>query len=151
MHREVPPGTFAPDGYRGFFSRFDGGYFTRKVGGIGHFAAVYSQDNVTGFQAGLVRGLPGQNVAHEGAFGLGKSEGLRAVFIQALDGHAHPAARDFPARPQGFDDFFRHVAGDGKADSLAVGDDGGVDADDFARHVDERAAAVAGVDRGVCL
>ena len=35
--------------------------------------------------------------------------------------------------------------------SAALGGDRGVDADDFAVDVQQRAAAVAGIDRGVCL
>ena len=43
------------------------------------------------------------------------------------------------------------VDGDGEADVLGAGDDGGVDADDLAAGVDQRPAGVAGVDGGVGL
>ena len=40
---------------------------------------------------------------------------------------------------------------DGEPDAVAVGGDGGIDADDVAARVEQRAAAVAGVGRGVEL
>ena len=43
------------------------------------------------------------------------------------------------------------LRGDGEAEALGREDDGGVDADDFAAGVDERAAGVAGVEGGVGL
>ena len=43
------------------------------------------------------------------------------------------------------------LIGDGEADALARRDDGGIDADHLALEVDERAAGVAGIDRGVGL
>ena len=48
-------------------------------------------------------------------------------------------------------DELRGVAGDGETDALRGQDDRRVDADDLARAVDQRSAAVAGVERGVCL
>ena len=47
-----------------------------------------------------------------------------------------------------------HVGGNGKADALrAAGarEDRGVDPDQLARHVDQRAAGIAGIDRGIGL
>ena len=51
-------------------------------------------------------------------------------------------------------DDHEHVDGDGEADPLVaagVAGDGRVDADDLAAEVDQRAAAVAGIDGGVGL
>lgn len=43
------------------------------------------------------------------------------------------------------------VTGDGETEALCGADDGGVDADDFAAAVDQRSAAVAGVQGGIRL
>ena len=43
------------------------------------------------------------------------------------------------------------IGGDGETDALRAGDDGGVDADDFARRGHQRAAGIAGVERRVGL
>ena len=48
-------------------------------------------------------------------------------------------------------DLFDIVDGNGEADALAARIDGGVDADHLAAEVEERPAAVAGIDRGVGL
>ena len=46
---------------------------------------------------------------------------------------------------------FGEVDGDGEADALPLGVDGGVDADNLAGHVDERPTGISGVDAGVGL
>ena len=64
---------------------------------------------------------------------------------------ADVAARDLPVANQSRHDELGGVARYGKAQALRRQDDGGVDADDFAARVDQRAAAVAGVEGGVGL
>ena len=48
-------------------------------------------------------------------------------------------------------DLLHHVGGDRESDALRIVDDGGIDADYFAFDVEQRAAAVAGIDRGIGL
>ena len=69
--------------------------------------------------------------------------GLRG---DADEGAAHAAVAD-----QFAEDEARGVAGDGEADALRAGDDRGVDADDLAARRDQRAAGIAGIERGVGL
>jgi hypothetical protein len=45
----------------------------------------------------------------------------------------------------------RRIARNGKTDALRAHDDGGVDADDFATRRNERAARIAGIERGIGL
>ena len=62
--------------------------------------------------------------------------------------------RRFPELGELFDHRLGEVARHGKADAergAAFGDDGGVDADHLAVHVEQRAAGIALVDRGVGL
>ena len=64
------------------------------------------------------------------------------------------ARLDVAAGDQLLADPLGQVAGDGEADALvaaAVGRDGGVDADDLAVEIHQRAAAIAGIDGGVGL
>ena len=82
------------------------------------------------------------------------AEALGELGRQRLDGHAEPAARHLALGRQLRVDPLGHVDGDGEADAdIAAGarEDRAVDADDLARHVDERAARVARVDGGVGL
>ncbi len=65
--------------------------------------------------------------------------------------HAEPPARDVTRREELRHDVADGVDGDGEADALALRVDGRVDADDLAAQVEERPAAVAGVDAGVGL
>ena len=49
------------------------------------------------------------------------------------------------------DNSLRQINGDGKADPLALGNNGGVDANDFPIHVQQRSTAVSRVDRRIGL
>ena len=86
--------------------------------------------------------------APRGPSGLGQVRG------QVLDRHAQPAAHHLAVLEQALHDRPGHVGGDGEADALVAAgarEDRGVDADQLAVHVDQRAARVAGVDRRVGL
>ena len=48
-------------------------------------------------------------------------------------------------------DLLGHVGGNGKANALGEVNDGGIDADDFAAQIEERASRVARIDRRVRL
>ena len=68
-----------------------------------------------------------------------------------LDGDAEEASGHFAFGlqfgNQGFDRIYRN----GKTDALPLGDDGGINADDFTFHIQERSAGVAGIDGGIGL
>ena len=100
--------------------------------------------------------------------GVGAVPGAAAVWIQApaLDAQAvvlgdlgverpvvdaDPGAGDVLAGEDLGDDGLGEVDGDGEADALCGAGLGGVDADDLAVAVEQRAAGVAGVDGGVGL
>ena len=95
--------------------------------------------------------LPDAERGQQLALGGRQAEGLGGVFIHVLNGDADPAAADLFVLLELVDDTFGHAARDGEADTLTAGDDGRVDADNLAFHVDQGAAAVAGVDGGVRL
>src|SRR5258706_14873192 len=102
--------------------------------------------------AGLGGGRVGLDAVHADADRI-VDTGRAAVLIgDGADHHAHVAVDDLAAFLEvvdGVDD----LGGDGHGEADAVGallreDDGGVDADHFAVQVEERAAAVAGINLG---
>jgi hypothetical protein len=93
-----------------------------------------------GWAAGL--DLDDQHAAVEGEFVEPHDPALQRDILAAK---ADVAAFDPAKAEQLGRDELGGVAGDGEADSLGRTDDRGVDADDLAAAVDERAAAVAGV------
>ena len=79
---------------------------------------------------------------------------LREIRRDILDGDAEEAAHDLAGGHQAVHDVAREVGGDGEADALeaaAAAEDRGVEADQAALHVDERAARVARVDGRIGL
>ena len=85
---------------------------------------------------------------------LRQAELLGDVGGERIGGDADEAARDGAGLDQAVHDAAREIDRDGEADAdVAVrsGEDGGVDADEPAAGVDERAAGVARVDGGVGL
>src|SRR4051812_47773139 len=81
-------------------------------------------------------------------------EALGDLFGDLLDSHAKPAAAQFAELLQLLDDGGNRLRGHGKAEAdRAAGrrDDQRVDADDLAFEVEQRAAGIAAIDRGVGL
>ena len=70
---------------------------------------------------------------------------------RGLSGHANIGAAYIAVADDLRQHKLRGVAGDGETDALRAVDDGGVDADDLAVHVEERTAGIALVDGGVGL
>ena len=68
-----------------------------------------------------------------------------------LSGNAHVRAPDPSIANQSADDELRGVRGDRETQPLRAGDDGRVDADDFAARVDERPAGIPRIQRRVGL
>ena len=77
--------------------------------------------------------------------------GLLDRRVDGLEADAEPRAGQRLAGRRLGEQRAGDVDRDGEADALAAAGDGGVDADDLAARVEQRAAAVAGVDRGVGL
>ena len=137
----------------------DGGLGPR--GGVGHQAgqfihfvdgvAVEFDDDVTPLNAGLCRRRVGIDLGHQGSLGFGHAEGLGQFRGDDLHLDADHAPDHLALFLQLRDHHLGHVAGDGEADALAAGHDGGIDAHHFALEVEQGAAAVAGVDGGVGL
>ena len=81
-------------------------------------------------------------------------EALGELGRQRLNGDAEPAARHLALGRQLRVDPLGHVDGNGEADAdiaARAREDGAVDPDHFARHIDEGSARVARVDGGVGL
>ena len=98
--------------------------------------------------------MSGQHVADERAVLVGQVEFLRQAGVNVLRHDAEIAARDFAAADEAVQDVARHVDGHGEADAVvaaAGADDGGVDADEPAFGIHQRAAGIAGVDGRVGL
>ena len=116
--------------------------------------AVQTQHHVAGFQAGFGGGGIRQDLSDQ-CPGIGFDvQLLRQGAIEVLDHHAQKAALDFAFFDELVGDPFGHVDRDGKPDAVvpaAPRGDRRVDADDFAPQVQERSAAVAGVDRRIGL
>lgn len=80
-----------------------------------------------------------------------KPEGYGQLRSDCLNADAEPASGHLPVLFESRCNRFGHVAGDGKAEALTVGDYGGVDADHFAVQIDQGSATVARVDRRIGL
>ena len=74
-----------------------------------------------------------------------------ADLLDGRKGHAEQGVLGHLAGAQLVDHRLRRIDGDGEADVLGLPGDRGVDADDVALEVEQRAAGVARVDRGVGL
>jgi hypothetical protein len=96
-------------------------------------------------------GSPLDGTDHQNPLVAVKTVVVRQFGAQVLDLHPQPAARHTAAVPQLLDDALGEVDRDGETDPLAAGNDGRVDAHHFAPHVEQGAAAVAGVDGGIGL
>ncbi len=117
--------------------------------------AIHRHDHVACGQTGAVRGRPRLDRADDGA-GLGLDvQRLGKIGRQILDRHPEPAAPHLAEFDELVHDGERHVDGHGEADPDVAAaprrDDRGVDADELAVERDQRAARIAGVDRGVGL
>ena len=101
------------------------------------------------------RRVPRESGDHDARCGVGHAELLGQLRRERSDlDVADRAAPDFAVLLQLAEDLAGEVARHGEADALvaaALAEDRRVDADQLAARVDERAAGVAGIDRGVGL
>ncbi|CDN45284.1 hypothetical protein BN871_HA_00060 [Paenibacillus sp. P22] len=114
--------------------------------------SVHAGDDVILLQARLVGRSIERRFPDDGAFRAAEAELLlhlvRDVSQRRADERAWSRAL---AGLQLIHDFLDRARRNREADALRVRADGGIDADDFAVHVDQRTAGVAGVDGGVRL
>src|SRR5438105_1561225 len=117
--------------------------------------AVEADDDVAGTQARLERGRGAADALDQQAARIRSAE-LRRILRRQRCEHdrADRSAPHFAVLQEVVDDAPREVARDREADPLvaaALAEDGGVDADQLAARVHQRAAGVARVDGGVRL
>src|SRR5581483_5642269 len=121
---------------------------------VGDRLVVEFLDHVAALEAGSFGRAVGRDVTDEGALVTGEIELLRERRRHVLDHHAEVTAHDAATGDEAGHDRAGEIDGDGETDALitaAAAEDGGVDADQTAFRIHERAAGVAGVDGGVGL
>ena len=121
---------------------------------VGDFLAVVFEHDVAVLEAGLVGGAFGHDVADERAGGVLELELFGQRRGDVLDHDAEVAAGDMAVLDEAVHDVAGEVGRDGEADALVAAgaaEDGGVDADEPALDIHQRAAGVAGVDGRVGL
>ena len=117
-------------------------------------APVVLDDYVTALEPRRGRRRVVAHARHEGALRLGEMEALGEVRRDSLDRHAEPAALHVARRRELGDNALGQRDRDGEADTdgaAGLAEHGRVDPDRLAARIDERAAAVAGIDGGVGL
>ena len=115
---------------------------------------VQLDDDVSGLDASLCSGTFGGDVTDKHAAGFVHSKCLRHGWSYVLNGGAEETADDMAVVHNLIHHALGKIHGNGKTHALipaAAGKDRGVDADQFAFRVYERAARIAGVDSCVGL
>src|SRR5438876_8643552 len=146
--------AIAQERERSFTARLESRNFAHQLVALFHRLAVYAGDGVTLLDASLVGRSAGAHVGDDDAR-------LHAVYLRQsgvglrVEFNSDGAARN-PVI--GADELVVNLGGDIRRQSeahafvsRAFGEDGSVDADDFAAHVDQRPAGVAGIDGRVSL
>ncbi len=117
--------------------------------------AIQCEHHIALLEAGLCRWRIGRNVADQNAAALIQPELLGETRRHVLNVHAQIAAHDFAVLDDLVHDVARHVDRNCEADALVAAalarENRRVDADQAAVKVDQRAAGIAGIDRGVGL
>ena len=132
-----------------------GGEAIIKAVGIVDGLAVDRDHQIGQFQPCPRRRAARRDIGDQRAGGNAKPQRLGDLGRHRLQPGAEPRPlHRLAAALGGGDDDAHHVGGDRKADALrAAGarEDRGVDADELAGHVDQRAAGIAGIDGGIGL
>ena len=119
-----------------------------------HGDPVDRGDDVAGLDAGVIGGRARHHPGHQRAARFGDAEFLGDVRRDGIDIDAEDAALDLAVLDQLVHDALDHVDRNGEADAdiaAAARQNRGVDADQFAAQIDQRAAGIARIDRGVGL
>jgi len=153
-HFEVLVDAVAQDfhGHPGAGLGFANGEF--KVPAVADFFAVVFDDHVAVLQARLVSRASGNDVVDERAAGVRELERFGQRRGDILNHDAQVAAADMAVFDQAIHDVAGEIRGDGKTNALVAAGaavDGGVDADEPALHVHQRAAGIARVDGRIGL
>src|SRR5690606_6798520 len=150
----LDPAGAADDGEGGGVAGREPAQDAAEVTAHSDLLAVQPDDDVGGLDARLVRGRPRRDLPDEDAVLDREVELLSKFGVQVTEGDAEEGA----AHASGGEDLVNHVVrevdrdGEPEPDGAAGGaNHRGIDADDAAAGVEERAAGVAGVDRGVGL
>ena len=122
----------------------------KPVRRVDHGAVDTGQD-VAGFDAGCRSRVLLEDFVDQHPFAFVDAELACQLHRERLDADAQPASCHPSLRQQLLNHLLGHVGGNRKTDPLGEVNDGGIDADDFAAQVEERAARVAGIDRRVRL
>src|SRR6185369_1394237 len=125
-----------------------------QISGISYLFAVELRDDIADFHARLVGRSVFGNVCHQRAVTLIHAKTFGNLGGYFLDQHAEVAARNFAFAAQLRQQLFHEIDGYRKTDpdvAAAPGEYRGVDPDHFAAQIDQRAARVSRVDRGVGL
>src|SRR6266545_775547 len=122
-----------------------------QVAGVLDGDVVHSHDRIARLDARPVRRLARLDRLNESSVERLQPERRRLVAVDVLDVDPEETARDLPFLPQLRKNALQRVDGHRETDVLSRTEHRGVDPDDFAVDVDERAAGVAGVDGSVGL
>ncbi len=116
--------------------------------------AVDLDDDVARLEARLRRRSAARNGTDEGTRHALEAERLGEFTRDAIELGTEPGPLDLAARDGALDVELHEVGGNGEADAVGAAgarEDGRVDAHHLARHIDEGATGVAGIDGGVGL
>ena len=120
-----------------------------------HWFSVDFQNHVASLDAAFLGRTGGADIAHEDALHIFQVHRLGNARRNVLHHDAEVRAIDFAVIENLAHHAARHVDGNGKSDSFiaarSVRKDGGVDSDQFAAIVHQRAAGIAGVNRRIGL
>ena len=117
-------------------------HLTDQAAGIGHFNAVKGFNHVTGLEPRFTR-RAFWYIGDQRAHGFLQTHGIGHIIGHILDANAKPAAAGLAELFQLVDHPCHHVGGHRKADpdgAAIGGQNGGVHADHFAIHIEQRPA-----------
>src|SRR5215470_7251731 len=115
------------------------------------YGAVDTSQDIAGFDAGCRSRVLFENLVDQYPFAFADPKFACQFHSERLNADTQPASRHSSLRQQLLNHLLGHVGWNGESDSLGEVYDGGIDADDFAAQIEERAARIAGIDRRVRL
>ena len=153
-HLPDDPLALAPDIDPDVLARQRFGNRARQVTRLLDVLAVEAQDHVADLDPGLGRGVALEHLGDQCAARPVEREPLRDLVGDALDPDPEPAAPGAAEFAKLVDHRLGEVRRDREPDADAAArrrEDGGVDADQLALHIEKRSAGIAAVDRRVGL